>query len=67
MVNALERQGEYPLVVFPKKYTFKKFHLRQGVIQVLNDEEREFLDSLKEKGRMYVVPPMCLDDLCKYL
>ena len=67
MVNALERQGEYPLVVFPKKYTFKKFHLRQGVIQVLNDEEREFLDSLKEKGQMYVVPPMCLDDLCKYL
>jgi hypothetical protein len=63
MVNALEEQGEYPLVVFPKKYTWRKFHLRQGMMQVLNDDELEFLDDLQEKGQMYVVPPMCLDDL----
>ena len=63
MVNALEEQGEYPLVVFPKKYTWRKFHLRQGMMQVLNDEELEFLEDLQEKGQMYVVPPMCLDDL----
>jgi len=63
MVDALEKQGENVLVVFPKKYTWKKFHLRKGVVQVLKDEELEFLEGLEEKGKMYVVPPMCLDDL----
>lgn len=63
MMDALEKQGEHPLVVFPEKYTRKKFHLRAGMIQVLKDEELEKLESLKEKGQMYVVPPMCLDDL----
>jgi len=63
MVDALEKQGEYPLVVFPEKYTWRKFHLRQGMIQVLQDEELEFLRRLKERDQMYVVPPMCLDDL----
>ena len=33
MVNALERRGERPLVVFPEKYTWKKFHLRRGMFQ----------------------------------
>ncbi|KAL3783780.1 hypothetical protein ACHAW5_000603 [Stephanodiscus triporus] len=63
MVKALEELGEYPLVVFPQKYTNQRFHLRQGMMQVLRDEELEFLERLKEKGQMYVVPPMCLDDL----
>jgi len=63
MVEALENQGEHPLVVFPQKYTWKKFHLRKGVIQVLQDEELELINRLKEKDQMYVVPPMCLDDL----
>ena len=63
MVNALEEQGEHPLVVFPQKYTRRKFHLRQRMLQVLKDEEMELLDGLKEKEQMYVVPPMCLDDL----
>jgi len=63
MVDALEKQGENVLVVFPKKYTWKKFHLRKGVVQVLKEEELEFLEGLEEKGKMYVVPPMCLDDL----
>lgn len=63
MVNALEKQGERPLVVFPEKYTRRKFHLRQGMMQVLRDEEMGLLEGLREKGQMYVVPPMCLDDL----
>jgi len=63
MVSALEKQGEHVLVVFPQKYTYKKFHLRAGMMQVLKDEEVEFLEGLKEKNQMYVVPPMCLDDL----
>jgi len=62
-VDALERQGENVLVVFPKKYTWKKFHLRRGVIQVLSDEEMSMLEGLESRGMMYVVPPMCLDDL----
>ena len=33
------------------------------MLQVLKDEEMELLDGLKEKEQMYVVPPMCLDDL----
>jgi hypothetical protein len=66
MVHALERQGEYPLVIFPQKYTLQRFHLRQGMIQVLREEELSYLEELKEKGQMYVVPPMCLDDLCKF-
>ncbi|KAL7555108.1 hypothetical protein ACHAWF_018734 [Thalassiosira exigua] len=65
MVKALEDQGETPLVVFPQKYTRKKFHLRRGMMQVLQDEEMELLDGLKEKSKMFVVPPMCLDDLCE--
>lgn len=63
MVEALKKQGEYPLVVFPQKYTRQKFHLRQGFMQVLQDEELELLERLKESGQMYVVPPMCLDDM----
>lgn len=63
MVKALEKQGENVLVVFPQKYTYKKFHLRAGMMQVLKDEEVEFMEGLKEKNQMYVVPPMCLDDL----
>ena len=65
MVNELERRGEYPLVIFPQKYTNQRFHLRRGMMQVLRDEEMEALEMLKAKGQMYVVPPMCLDDLCK--
>ena len=65
MVNALERLGEHPLVVFPQKYTNQRFHLRQGMMQVLRHEELEYLERLREKGQMYVVPPMCLDDLCE--
>ncbi len=67
MVNALERQGEHPLVIFPQKYTLQRFHLRQGMLQVLREEEMAYLEELKERGQMYVVPPMCLDDLCKLL
>ena len=66
MVNALERQGEHPLVVFPQKYTLQRFHLRQGIIQVLREEEMAYLEELKGREQMYVVPPMCLDDLCKF-
>jgi hypothetical protein len=66
MVQALEEQGEHPLVVFPQKYTYKKFHLQRGALQVLQEEELELLNELKEKGQMYVVPPMCLDDLCEW-
>lgn len=32
MVDALEKQGEHPLVVMPEKYTRKKFYLRQGMV-----------------------------------
>ena len=63
MVAALKKQGESPLVVFPQKYTRRKFHLRQGMMQVLQDEELELLERLKENDEMYVVPPMCLDDM----
>jgi len=63
-VNALQDQGEHPLVVFPLKYTRKSFHLRYGVVQVLDDDELALLQDLKERGLLYVVPPMCLDDLC---
>lgn len=63
MVEALKKQGEDPLVVFPQKYTRRKFHLRQGMMQVLQDDELEILNKLKENDQMYVVPPMCLDDM----
>eukprot|EP00986_Skeletonema_menzelii_P000306 scaffold91_cov143-Skeletonema_menzelii.AAC.13 len=63
MVEALKRQGEHPLVIFPQKYTRRKFHLRQGMMQILQDDELEILNKLKENDQMYVVPPMCLDDM----
>ncbi|KAL7491477.1 hypothetical protein ACHAWT_001291 [Skeletonema menzelii] len=63
MVEALKRQGEHPLVIFPQKYTRRKFHLRQGMMQILQDDELEILNKLKENDQIYVVPPMCLDDM----
>ena len=66
MVTTLERLGERPLVVFPQKYTNQRFHLRQGMMQVLRDEELGYLEGLKEKDQLYVVPPMCLDDMCEF-
>jgi pentatricopeptide repeat protein len=63
MVEALKKKGEDPLVVFPQKYTRRKFHLRQGMMQILQDEELEILERLQENDQMYVVPPMCLDDM----
>mmetsp|Transcript_25016 Transcript_25016/g.52561 ORF Transcript_25016/g.52561 Transcript_25016/m.52561 type:complete len:848 (-) Transcript_25016:2057-4600(-) len=63
MVTALEKHGEHPLVIMPQKYTRKKFYLRQGVTQFLSETERALFDRLKEKGQLYIVEPMCHDDM----
>lgn len=62
MVTTLEKMGEHPLVIIPQKYTQKKFHLRQGYMQELPDEQLEIIQDLESSGKLYEVPHRCLDD-----
>jgi len=62
MVTTLERMGENPLVIIPQKYTQRKFHLRQGYVQELTDEQMEIIKDLENNGKLYEVPHRCLDD-----
>lgn len=54
--------NERPLVVMPQKYVQPKFHSSIGAIQALDERELAVLNSLVESGKLYEVPPKCLDD-----
>jgi hypothetical protein len=62
VVKELERMGEKPLVTMPRKYVESSFKLRYGGRQYFSKEDIQVIENLQEEGKMYVVPPLCLDD-----
>lgn len=62
VVNGLEDMGERPLIIIPQKYAHRKFHVRRGFIQELNEEAMAIVEELEEAGKLYKVPKRCLDD-----
>jgi len=65
VIEALEDLGENPLVILPSKYCQSFFTIRRGVDtgkQVLDKNEMAILERLKKSGKLYAVPPYCLDD-----
>lgn len=62
VVRELESMGETPLVTMPSKYIEPSFKLRYGPRQRLSEEDLAFVESLKNEQKMYVIPPLCLDD-----
>ena len=63
MIDTLEEMGEKPLVIMPKKYTYKKFFLRSmGIFQELTPKDQEVLSALIESEKLYVVSQYCFDD-----
>jgi hypothetical protein len=62
VVDHLESMNERPLVLMPHKYVQPKFHSSIGAIQTLDEQEQAVLNGLNESGKIYEVPPKCLDD-----
>ena len=62
VVDGLERMGERPLVIMPQKYLQRKFYVRRGIVQELDERNMEIIDELVESGKVYEVPKRCLDD-----
>jgi len=66
VVDALEKMNENPLVIIPYKYGQSQFFVHgasgERVKQFLNDEEKAILENLQQKGKLYRVPSMWLDD-----
>lgn len=62
MVDALEEQGENPLVILPNKYGYNEFYSSKREYQRLDQKEIEIMKDLTQKGKLYRVPPRCLDD-----
>lgn len=67
MVDALKKMNENPLVILPFKYCSKSFWISSTTStsarkQVLTNEEIAILEGLTKEGRLYRVPPRCLDD-----
>ena len=62
LVDTLEERGENPLVVIPNKYGYNEFYSSKREHQRLDQTERAIMKDLLESGKLYKVPPRCLDD-----
>jgi pentatricopeptide repeat protein len=62
VVAKLEAMNERPLVVMPFKYLQPKFLASVGKVQVLSEKDHAVIDRLDKEGKLYRVPPKCLDD-----
>eukprot|EP00567_Pseudictyota_dubia_P013161 CAMPEP_0197438704 /NCGR_PEP_ID=MMETSP1175-20131217/5617_1 /TAXON_ID=1003142 /ORGANISM="Triceratium dubium, Strain CCMP147" /LENGTH=854 /DNA_ID=CAMNT_0042968483 /DNA_START=520 /DNA_END=3084 /DNA_ORIENTATION=+ len=65
VVDALLSMKENPLVIVPYKYTTPSFLVHAGMgrgIQRLGEKEKAILEELTRQGRLWSVPPRCLDD-----
>ena len=63
VVEELERLGERPLVIMPSKYVSKQFYVTGlGGVQTLGQKDLDTMHGLLSAGKMYCVPPSCLDD-----
>mmetsp|Transcript_18129 Transcript_18129/g.20922 ORF Transcript_18129/g.20922 Transcript_18129/m.20922 type:complete len:679 (-) Transcript_18129:48-2084(-) len=62
VMKKLEEMNETPLVVMPLKYTRPEFYVSRGNYQKLEKKAIAFLKELENEGKLYIVPPGCLDD-----
>jgi len=62
IVDTLEERGENPLVIIPNKYGYSKFYSAKGITQRLDQTEIQIIEDLAQSGKLYKVPPRCLDD-----
>ena len=62
IVDTLEERGEHVLVIIPNKYGYNKFHSPQKGEQYLDEAEMKIRNDLISSGKVYKVPPRCLDD-----
>ena len=63
VVDELEKMGENVLVVMPIKYAMPKFRIANlNMMQELSEREIDIMNSLRQAGKMYIVPIACLDD-----
>ncbi|KAL9189460.1 hypothetical protein ACHAXT_009135 [Thalassiosira profunda] len=62
MIDTLEERGEKPLVVLPYKYGWRQFYSTKREQQTLDGAEMQIMKDLNESGKLYRVPPRCLDD-----
>ena len=62
MVDTLEERGENTLVVIPNKYGYNEFYSSKREQQRLDQTEIEIMQDLVDRGKLYRVPPRCLDD-----
>jgi hypothetical protein len=62
VVAKLEAMNERPLVVMPFKYLQPRFLASIGKMQVLSERDHDVIDRLDKEGKLYRVPPKCLDD-----
>lgn len=63
MVDTLEAKGENPLVVLPSKYGHSNFiYTSKKEYQELEESEIDIMKDLTRRGKLYKVPPRCLDD-----
>jgi len=62
VVEGLEKMGENVLVIMPQKYLQRKFYIRKGNVQDLNDRDWSIVEDLIEKEKVYEVRKRCLDD-----
>lgn len=63
MCDTLEARGENPLVVIPNKYGYNEFYSSKKEYQQLDPVEIKIMKDLRSQGKLYQVPPRCLDDL----
>lgn len=62
MVDTLEEQGENSLVIIPNKYGYDEFYSSNRKLHTLDQAEIEIMNDLRKSGKLYRVPPRCLDD-----
>ena len=62
VVAKLEAMNERPLVVMPFKYLQPRFQASIGKLQNLSERDTAVINRLDSEGKLYRVPPKCLDD-----
>lgn len=62
MVDELEERGENALVIIPNKYGKDRFYASMENYQHLSRAEIEIRTDLEKRGKLWKVPPQCLDD-----
>lgn len=62
VVEELEKMGERPLIIMPRKYVNASFKIATGAVQKLQPRDLEVITKLINEGKMFTVPAQCFDD-----